>query len=541
MNDSPICPWCRGPVLRSARRCWVCIPCATLLENAKRTGEPLPWANTPFFENLVTDEPTPPGVCPRYDDELAPYEGWYDGLIRHHWGLRRIAARRDLRYLKEEAASKARRDEQALRAMADGPEAFRKRLDRPPRIELTADKLVNRRSSQEHWFALVAAGEVRTDIAAVLAESPAFESDQAYLLVGVGDDKLQRGETVDPDELERYIDTVLSRTPEKVLNEMGWATYCSDDMGNPTDADLWVVVFHRLPTALPDRTCKAVFDRLIGAGARPSISVASRSCRSELEHVPNAWKDHLAHLLLDFTKQHLRHRIDAGDDLVALTKENHYHRGVLGVLERAGLDLAAVPDEVLSHAIRFEPAIAERIVMARVAAGASFSGGKPEHCWPPLYDAVSWHGGARNRWGPWRPDEQARQLAELALYRRIIDRLIDAGADVNFGDDRDRDGALTYNSHANPLLTAIEREDMGMVHHLLRRGARVEVALDVLREKAPTRHSIDPRTHQRRIATLVAIQVALQQAELRAVAEQVTTTEPEEAPAAPVRCARRRL
>lgn len=531
MNDSPICPWCRGPALRTARRCWVCIPCATLHENAKRTGEPLPWADTPFFNNHVTDEPTPPGVCPRFDDELAPYEGWYDGLIRHHWGLRRIETRRDRRYAKQQAATKARRDEQAHRAMADGPEAFRKRLDRPPRVELTADKLVNRRSSQEHWFAVVAAGEVRTDIATVLAESPAFESDVAYLLVGVGDDKLQRGESVDPDELERYFDTVLSRTPQKVLNEMGWATYCRDDLGNPTDADLWVVVFHRLPTDVLDRTCKAVFDLMIGAGVKPSISVASLSCRSELEHVPNAWKDHLAHLLLDFTKQHLRRRIDAGDDLLTLAHRDNHVPGFLRLLEREGLDLGRLNNNTLTHAIQYQLDEAESIVAAKVRAGEDFN---DERRWNPLYYAVQSAALCLNTWGPWRPDEHRQVLDELDRRRRLVDVLIDAGADVNAGagegDGRDAE-------YSNPLMCAVVNDDLGMVRHLHRRGARLEIAIDVLCAPDRPRYYEDKAAHQRRIAALVAIQ----QDELRAIADQVTVTEPEEAPAAPVRSARRRL
>ncbi|WP_186136871.1 hypothetical protein [Burkholderia gladioli] len=71
MNERPICPWCRGPVLRSSRRCWVCIPCATLNENVKRTGQALPWAGTPLLTRVETGEATAPGMWPRSEDDMA--------------------------------------------------------------------------------------------------------------------------------------------------------------------------------------------------------------------------------------------------------------------------------------------------------------------------------------------------------------------------------------------------------------------------------------------------------------------------------------
>ncbi|WP_186193989.1 hypothetical protein [Burkholderia gladioli] len=540
MNDSPICPWCRGPVLRSARRCWVCVPCATLHENAKRTGDPLPWADTQLFTRRATDEPTAPGQWPCADDELAPFEGWYNQFLRHHWGLARIAERVSRRYERKEAATNARRAKQAREAMADGPDAFRKRLERAGRPAHVAG--VGKDQASRAWerfklFATVAAAEVRTDIAAVLTEYPAEDHHVPHLVFGVGDAMLQRGEPLDPDEVGRYYRAVLPHVTPAELSDMGWAGGCRDEYGTVTDDALWAVVVHRLPTGLPDRVCKTVFDLLVLRGATPTVSHASRWCRSESEHVPDTWKQHLAHLLLDFTKQYVRRRIDAGEDLVALAHEQYVHEGILPLLEREGLDLAALDDNTLSHAIRYEQGIAERMIMARVSTGDDFSGGKPEHAWPPLHDTVYARGQCLKRWGPWLPDEQARQLGELALYQRIVDRLIDAGANVNFGDERGSDGALTYDARANPLLTAVLADDMGMAHHLMRRGARVDVALEELLGMDPASHSISDDTHQRRIAALMAIQ----QDELRAVADQVATTGPDEGPAAPARSARRRL
>jgi len=544
VNERPICPWCRGPVLRSSRWCWVCIPCATLNENAKRTGQALPWAGTPLLTRVETGEPTPPGVWPLTDDEFVPFEGWYNEFLRHQWGLARVYAWLNRRYAQRQAAAKARREKQALEAMADGPDAFRKRLARAARTTDEAKVRSDRLSpawDRFELFATVAAEHVKTEGAAVLAETSSEDHHFPYLVIGVGDALLQRGDPVDPDEVERYFIAVLPHITAKDLNEMAVASGCLNEDESSPDTSLWAVVFHRLPTGLSDRVCKTVFDLLVQAGAAPTVSEAERWCRSASEHVPDTWKRHLAHLLLDFTKQYVRRRIDAGEDLVDLAHEQYLHIGILPVFERQGLDLAALNDYVLSHAIRFEQDVAERIVMARIQAGYDFSGGrKSEYTWPPLHDTVAAHGRCLNRWGPWLPDEQARQLGELALYQRIVDRLIDAGANVNFGDERGSDGELTYDARANPLLTAVRVDDLVMAHHLHRRGARVAVALEHLLNEDTSHHTLNGTNediHQRRIAALLA----LQQEELRAVADEALAIPRDEAPAAPARAARRRL
>ncbi|HIH2744574.1 TPA: hypothetical protein ACYLN4_000232 [Burkholderia lata] len=545
MNERPICPWCRGPVLRSSRRCWVCIPCATLHENAKRTGQALPWADTPLLTRLATGEATPSGMWPRSEDEFVPFEGWYNDFLRRQWGLARFYAWLNGRYAQREAAVEARREKQALEAMADGPDAFRKRLARAARP--TVEAKVRSDGLSPAWdrlklFATVAAANVQTESAAVLAETSSEDHHFPYLVTGVGDALLQRGVPVDPDEVEHYFIAVLSHNiTAKDLNEIALASGCLNEDEYSPDASLWAVVFHRLPTGLPDRVCKTVFDLLVQAGAAPTVYEAARCCRSASEHVPDTWKLHVAHLLLDFTKQYVRRRIDAGEDLVDLAHEQYLHFGILHLIEREGLDLAALNDDVLSHAIRFEQDVAERIVMARIQAGYDFSGGrKSEYTWPPLHDTVAAHGRCLKRWGPWLPDEQTRQLGELALYQRIVDRLIDAGANVNFGDERGSDGALTYDARANPLLTAVQADDLVMAHHLHRRGARVAVALEhLLNEDTAHRASngTNKDTHQRRVATLLA----LQQEELRVVADEALAIPQDEAPAAPARAARRRL
>ncbi|MEF9443382.1 hypothetical protein OWS73_33720 [Burkholderia sp. 1B3(2022)] len=111
---------------------------------------------------------------------------------------------------------------------------------------------------------------------------------------------------------------------------------------------------------------------------------------------------------------------------------------------------------------------------------------------------------------------------------------------MNFGDERGSDGALTYDARANPLLTAVQADDLVMAHHLHRRGARVAVALEHLLNEDTAHHASNGTnevTHQRRIAALLA----LQQEELRVVADEALAIPQDEAPAAPARAARRRL
>lgn len=462
----------------------------------------------------------PPGVCPRWDDELAVYEGWYDQCARHHWWTSTIVQRRGRRAVQRDAERMARVYAQAHEAMADGVVALRARLERP--------RLTRHLGRRFEALARVANGEVRTDIAAYLATIPPEPEYLACLLVGVGDARLRRGEPVEPSDVEAHVRAVVPLLTPEVVNGMAWPTWpygCVDEGGHDSDEPLWVCAFRTLPTGLPDRVCKSVFESFVQAGASVQLYHATVYCRSNAKHVPEPWKDHLEHLLLVFIRQHLRRRIEEGADLHELASQNHWHPGFIELLERAGLDLAALDPEVMKHAIAHRPALAERAIVAKVAAGQGFN----ELPSPPLYDAVT--EAARHLrqtcWGPWRPHEQEALMAEQALRRRIVDRLIDAGADLN--------QSATERSDGNPVLAAIEGDDLDMVHHLHRRGARVDLAIEVLQSPDHWKRTWDKEAIPRRIAALMAIQ----QDELREVADQALAELPE--PRAVARPARRRL
>ncbi|WP_186140372.1 hypothetical protein [Burkholderia gladioli] len=482
MNHHPYCPWCRGPVQRTARHRWTCAPCVALYETAQRDGVLPPWGNNPWKQSF----------------DLPEGEQGFDGTLQPwaiHSQIEDFDHMRMRRNFERDKKRERRHDAQIRAAIDRGLEPL---LDRFARTNQRWDRgLVHR----------VAAIDLNTQAAESLLlyrqyevlDDPSNEDDGEFFTVR---EFWNAAPNATSERIRDYVTSVLSHRLRSVVLNDDDEDDKQDDADNDfeDDFDMWGSIawirhfYNMIQPGTSDEAIDEIYHAFLRAGAILDVNNACWRCHAN--RWPDEWRAHVHERLSTLALQTLDEHIAAGYDLRLLFGRSFRIPAAIKKLTDAGLSFGEIGPNAFISVIKHDPERALDLLEKGLPRQVidPVDGG-------PLNAAMS---KMLNAWRSLKTYGEAYRERYHA-HRAIVLALLDAGVNVNAVKDGDLPAAAA----------ALDHDHVEMFHLLHRHGARIEPCIEYVQGVLAKDHSTylaRKTTCQRYLAMLLGIQ----QDELRA-------------------------